>query len=294
MEYRNLGRNTGRFWSKIMRKMIKKITVYSFMTFLCLFSFLQAGCTDELPVDPKLTVIIKADDLIDYSPNWQRFISILQKNDISAGVGVTSNLVASKPATILKIRELSHLTRTDNKPLIEFWNHGYDHSREKETKTEFNNSDYSLQHQHIQMAQKFFADSLHLTAKTFSAPFNNSTSTTLKAVSSFPEINVIMRSERHERYSLARPWVDPNKKRIKPNSKICLNIRFLKLYDVPLTDVENYYKVELNDSYLVIQIHPNPWEENDFADFQRMIDFLKLKKVAFMTPDEYYLYLKNK
>ncbi|HPS10849.1 MAG TPA: hypothetical protein PK664_05710, partial [Paludibacteraceae bacterium] len=67
----------------------------------------------------------------------------------------------------------------------------------------------------------------------------------------------------------------------------------LKLYDVPLTDIENYFKVEINDSYLVIQIHPNPWEDDDFADFQRMIDFLKDKKVTFMTPDEYYQFLKS-
>jgi len=43
----------------------------------------------------------------------------------------------------------------------------------------------------------------------------------------------------------------------------------------------------------VIQIHPNPWEDDDFADFQRMIDFLKDKKVTFMTPDEYYQFLKS-
>ena len=273
--------------------MIKNITIYGFITFFCLFSCLQAGCTDELSVNPKLTVIIKADDLIDYSPNWQQFVSILQKNDISAAVGVTSDLVASKQATIVKIRELSSLTRKDKKPLIEFWNHGYDHSREKDTKTEFNNSNFNQQSQHIRLAQQFFADSLRLTAKTFSAPFNNSTSTSLKAVTSFPEINVIMRSEKHEKYSLTRPWADPNKKRIKSDNKICLNIRFLKLYDVPLTDIENYFKVEINDSYLVIQIHPNPWEDEDFADFQRMIDFLKDKKVTFMTPDEYYQFLKS-
>ncbi|MBP1663599.1 MAG: polysaccharide deacetylase [Bacteroidetes bacterium] len=269
------------------------IKKYCLISLLSLFALLQAGCTDNITPDQPLVVIIKADDFNDYSPNWQRFIAILQQNDISAAAGVSTKLVVSNHAEILNIRELSALRRSDNQPLIEFWNHGYDHAGDNGDSPEFDNSDVDLQKKHLQIAQRFFSDSLHFTAKTFSAPHNRSTAATLHALSGFPELNVIMRYKMHEKYSLKRPWIDPNKKKCKPGDKICLNITYQYLFDIPSTDVENYFKARKKENYLLIQLHPNPWDDNDFNDFQNMISFLKEKNVKFMTPDEYFQYLNR-
>lgn len=285
-----MGRNSGRFWPKIIHSM-NRIKKCCLLSLLSLFALLQAGCSDNITPDQPLVVIIKADDFNDYSTNWQRFFAILQQNDISAAAGVTSTLISSNHSAIIKIRELSGLRRSNNQPLIEFWNHGYDHAGDNGDSPEFDNSDVDLQKKHLQLAQRFFSDSLHIIAKTFSAPHNRSTTATLHALSCIPELNVIMRYKNHEKFSLKRPWIDPNKKKFKPGDKICLNIKFQYLLDIPSTDVENYFKAGEKDNYLLIQLHPNPWDENDFNDFQKMISFLKGKNVKFMTPDEYFQYL---
>ena len=101
-----MGRNSGRFWPKIIHSM-NRIKKCCLLSLLSLFALLQAGCSDNITPDQPLVVIIKADDFNDYSTNWQRFIAILQQNDISAaaywrihtdnkGRKVTSSVVSTE------------------------------------------------------------------------------------------------------------------------------------------------------------------------------------------------------
>lgn len=265
-----------------------------FYILIILAAVLTTSCKDDVIINnDKLVVIIKADDYSDYSPNWQHFFSMLKENDISAGAGVITALTESNYQSIVKIRELSQLKRTDGKPLIEFWNHGYDHAGIDGKSHEFCNTNIYIQELHFKLSQKFFSDSLRFISRTFSAPFNRTNSITIHALASYPEIHTIMRYHSHEKYSIKRPWVDPNKKKVKAGDKVCLNITFQKVYNLPLNDVINYFNTDKKESYLVIQIHPLTWKEDDFTDFQKMIDFLKAKNVIFMTPEEYYEYLKR-
>jgi hypothetical protein len=72
-------------------------------------------------------IILKADDLGNSTPNWDRFISIVSNNNICASIGVIpANITSSDSKS--EIKRLSSLTQLGNNyPIIEFWSHGYSH-----------------------------------------------------------------------------------------------------------------------------------------------------------------------
>ncbi|MCZ7612284.1 MAG: hypothetical protein M5T52_01705 [Ignavibacteriaceae bacterium] len=44
----------------------------------------------------------------------------------------------------------------------------------------------------------------------------------------------------------------------------------------------------VSSNYIVFQIHPNMWDENQFNEFKKIIDFLKEEKCTFILPREFY------
>lgn len=241
-----------------------------------------------------LVVILKADDLGDTTRNWNRFIKILNDDSICAGIGVITKNVHK--STVSEIQKISNINQSNGFPVVEFWNHGYDHInlKEKDAVTEFYNTDFKYQQKHFSIAQHFFSDTLHLTSHSFGAPHNRTTYLTETVIQSFPEINVWQHYSKIENYKLTG-WKDPKFTIIHETDKhIILSIDYLSLMKINLEDFFNNYAKDNMKPYLLIQIHPANWDEATFEKFETLVAFYKLKHATFMTPYQYYQFLHKK
>lgn len=236
-----------------------------------------------------MVVIIKADDLGNMTPNWERFIHMVEKNSICASIGIITSHVTNQNS-IQEIKEITTYQQINGEPVIEFWNHGYDHSGDKNN-SEFFGTSLEYQTDHIKKSQQFFIDSLGINCVTFSTPFNRTSAETYQALTHAPEIHILMTAQKTEIYEKEK-WVEIAKKPSKYNSfRIRLNIQFRSVSDVPLDKIKKHITSINDNAYVVVQIHPNLWDEKDFSDFQDMINLFKRKQVQFMTPQQYYKFL---
>lgn len=263
-----------------------------FITLFFLFSLLLSSCNEDVSLNAPngLIVIIKADDLGETNPTWNKFMKMVEDNEICASVGIITKNVTTNES-IEEIKRVSNILQPNKFPVIEFWNHGYDHYRNGKVH-EFQGTDLLLQNNHIQYVQDFFILNLNLTSKTFSAPYNKTSEETANALRHFPEINVWMCYEKIEnRYQ--KSWKDPKKKLITlTDLNIMLNVDYLYVNSFPIDKVISNYKYDKKKPYILIQIHPGGWDDSEFAKFKELIDFYKIgNRATFMTPYQYYQYL---
>lgn len=225
----------------------------------------------------KQFVILKADDLVSDSETifpyrWNNFIDYIEKQKIKASIGVIGNSLAyGSPAYFNKIKEYHH------KGIIEFWNHGYDHlingiNSNGEKYHEFKNSPLQYQKAQIERTQSLAKSKLGFYFKTFGAPANGIDQNTLQAIDSDKTLKIwFFGNPESKSYNLVR------------NSKS--EIEF---------PVHNPDFVKFKENYdpaaelLVLQIHPNSWDELRFQEFYQVVDFLKALQVTFINPFEYY------
>ena len=110
-----------------------------YLFFLILITCIFISCIDDVSQhQPKaLIVILKADDFGDTTANWNRFIKKIIDDSICASIGVISKNVHEN--SIPEIQRISTLHQVNGSPVIEFWNHGYDHLNLKsnDEETEF-------------------------------------------------------------------------------------------------------------------------------------------------------------
>lgn len=228
----------------------------------------------------KQIVILKADDFTvsgssGISPNWRRFIQIVFRNDIKAGLGLIGNsLVGDNSEYQELIREMDRSER------FEFWNHGYEHvigaiDSEGNVYYEFKNTPLEYQAEHLIRTQNLAKDKLGLTLHTFGAPGNAIDNNTAVALSNAPEIKV---------------WLFGMEIGGKLSLKRLGEIEFPTLFPVYSRFVQEY---DSTTDCQVYQIHPNSWDEQRFDEFSKIIDFLISREVFFFKPYEYYLALKK-
>ena len=268
------------------------MTKYIYIIIILISNFFICSCTEDISQNAPngLVVILKADDLGETTANWNRFMKIIEDDSICAGIGVIANNVKTESSKI-EIQRESALKQKNNFSIIEFWNHGYDHSKIR-GKTEFDGTDFDFQMNHIQKAQKFFTDSLHLSSHCFGAPFNRTTHITDEVLKSFPEINIWQCYEDIEKQHHSE-WKDPDKKIIKSEDQhILLNVNYLYYHGFPIDNILNNYEKDKNKPYILIQIHPAVWNDKNFDSFEKLIHFYKTnKRATFMTPYQYYQFL---
>ena len=241
-----------------------------------------------------LIVILKADDLGDTTANWNRFIKRLVDDSICAGIGIISKNVHD--SSIPEIQRISTINQVDGSPVVEFWNHGYDHLnlKKNDKETEFFNTSYDYQYTHFQLAQHFFADSLHIICHAFGSPHNRCDSKTDSVISHFPEINVWQQYTRLERYD-RKVWKDPKHEIItNTDQHIVLSIDYLSLKSLNASGFEKNFRNDNEKPYILIQIHPAICTDAMFTNFENLVQFYKKRpNTRFMTPYQYFNYLHN-
>jgi peptidoglycan/xylan/chitin deacetylase (PgdA/CDA1 family) len=220
-------------------------------------------------------IILKADDLIYddkkiVSDNWTRFLHYAVSKKIKASVGLICNSLETEDGRYFGL--LQYLDRTG---YIELWNHGYDHRLDAqhpdgELYDEFRNSSLDFQKEQLRKAQTLADEKLNITLRTFGAPGNAIDSNTISALKEFDEIKV---------------WFFG----LEDSDKLVLGRSAEMEYPTGKPDynsfVQNY---DPSKEYLVFQIHPNQWDEDQFDEFKKIISYLKDFQTTFILPYEYY------
>lgn len=223
----------------------------------------------------KQLVFLKADDL-EYdranviSPRWQAFIELVKSKKIKASLGlIGTSLEKGSIEYFAVIKRLSKSGR------FEIWNHGYTHTLQNfgesgEIYNEFQNTAYAYQKDHLLKTQHLSKSKLGLTLRTFGAPGNRIDANTIIALDEIAELKV---------WYFGLP--DASKLVLKRVSELEFPVghpdfaQFVERYN-PAID------------YLVLQLHPNAWNDAQFAEFEKTIDFLIKQNVTFINPYEYY------
>ena len=223
----------------------------------------------------KQLIILKADDLIYdktkvISENWTRFLHCVVSDKIKTSVGLIVNSLETEDERYSGL--LKYLNKTG---YIEFWIHGYDHrlgavKSNGELYDEFRNSSLDFQKEQIRKAIDLSKEKLDITMRTFGAPGNAIDSNTVVALDSFDEIKV---------------WFFG----LEGSQKLVLGRNAEMEYPVGNPDFNSFVRDHDTDSpYIVFQIHPNMWNENQFDEFKKIISYLKEQKLTFILPYEYY------
>jgi len=220
-------------------------------------------------------IILKADDL-NYddkkivSDNWTRFLHYAVSEKIKSSVGLICNSLETEDGRYFGL--LQYLDRTG---YIELWNHGYDHRLyakhpDGELYDEYRNSSLEFQKEQLRKAQTLAEEKLNITLRTFGAPGNAIDSTTISALQTFDEIKVwFFGPSDSGKFVLGRS-ADMEYPTGKPDYN---------------SFVQNY---DASKEYLIYQIHPNQWDEEQFEEFKRIISYLKEHQSTFILPYEYY------
>lgn len=246
---------------------------------------------DENPelISQPLFILIKADDFDQATERWDKFIELARDEDIPINIGVISKDINHK--TILKMREYALLRQKRNaKPLIEFWNHGYDHSKNGDIK-EFSGTPLQQQYEHIRKVQLFFSDSIGLICHSFGAPYNALSNETFLVLREFSEIKVIFGLSLRKNSNNSE-WLDlKNENTSIENRRLYLSIDYDSANSFPsdsATKIINSYTQYSQNPYVIIQVHPRIWKDEDLNNFKQLIRFLKQKNTEFMTSYSYW------
>jgi peptidoglycan/xylan/chitin deacetylase (PgdA/CDA1 family) len=251
--------------------------MYKITTIILVLLFMTSGT-----IYPAAKVILKLDDAgalngkVD--PNFKRAMEYLIQNQIKFSIGIYGRNVDNLTKNALE--PFINATDSLDNNLCEVWHHGLDHII-----PEFSGHPYSYQKEHFDKMTQLIKDKLGIQMHSFGTPGITSDSVTNKVISEDPNYKVFM-------LSTISPPV--------PNGVLYLyhNVPLEIITGNPSYDsfVNNYnYLQNIYKDYMIIQGHPNSWNDERFEQFKRVIDFLKLKKVEFVLPYDYYrsLTLKN-
>lgn len=224
----------------------------------------------------KRKIILKLDDVIvkNENSNGLPTLNYIKDKKIKASFG----LVASRnDASILSVfDDYLNAKNEDGERLIEIWNHGYDHIN-----PEFDGTGYAYQKQHFNDADQILNNLLRIKMTTFGAPFNHTDETTNLIISENSNYKLVF---------FTYPAPDSNLGIINLKNRVNIengtgnpDFEFF---------VSNYNNFKDNYSdYMVLQGHPNVWNENHLDEFKKIVEFLIAEDCEFILPYDYYLEL---
>ncbi len=229
--------------------------------------------TAEAAAAGKQIILLKLDDIVQdknenlaISPRWQKMADFIQKNKLRAGFGIIgASLEKDNPAYIKWIKD-------QHEKGIEFWHHGYDQGG----KGEFEKGTMEEQKAILEKTEKLAKEKLGFTLPAFGPHYTATTDETEKALEAIPEIKIWLYGPKNPKYykklsiprylGLENPTFVPDFQKFKAS----------------------YEKLEGKQEVLVLQGHPNGWDDTKFSGFVKIIEFLRSKNCVFMTPSEYY------
>jgi len=205
-----------------------------------------------------MKVILKADDLAGYPgknkivpQRWQKFVSIIRKFNKQANIGIIGN------SLIFDNKEYFEWIR-NNSDIIEYFNHGFLHRQfnfDGETYQEFNSTSKEYQINLLDYTNRLFKEKVGLEFITFGAPYNAVDTNTNLALK---EVGLKIG------FFLKDGFEGVN---IKKENRVELEV------PVHRVNLNAFKKNFIEQDYIVIQIHPNSWNDKEFKEFE---EFMKL------------------
>ncbi len=226
-------------------------------------------------------VILKLDDLR-YNPShlkgvpsgWINVYNYLNEQDIHAGFGIIAS--ASVEPSEAHIEFIQELVSNGH----ELWHHGWDHRRAGEW-GEFCGHSYQRQKSHFERALTHVKATYGVTMQSFGTPYNCSDESLTRVFEEQSQVKVLMFADDPKpanALSLDR-WVNIEAQTGQPNFEYFID----------------QFQENQNRDYYVLQAHPKNWNKgsDSLREFKKIITFLRDRKHRFMTPYEYYEFVKN-
>ncbi len=237
-----------------------------------------------------LPIVIKANALTvrpdgSLPPRWEKFAAYLNDRRLKFSIGVitysldtTSQSYFAWAVDTSKENYFAWIKEQHASGLVEFWHHGYNHHQWLQNGSdvfEFKGSGYDHQLEHLKQGQDLAREHLGFVFTTFGAPFNATDSDTVRVLAKDTDIRVWLYGnpadsagktilDRDPQVNIEHPIFVPN---------------FEKF-------AAGYAASSASRRYYVIEGHPAQWNDTQFAEFERIIDFLVAHDARFVTPTE--------
>ncbi|MCX6584333.1 MAG: hypothetical protein NT166_29515 [Candidatus Aminicenantes bacterium] len=235
-----------------------------------------AGIRASIPPGPgyktasdsqKPVIIFKADDFGNDTAS-RRFIDYLETHPhLRASLGINAY-------RLLEDSFRERLIELSQNPQLEIWNHGWTHSCVRDGMGEFLGKNYEVQLLRLRQSQQLIRDKLGIRCRIFGAPCNGIDENTSRAMADIDEFDIWLYGKSNTNKFCLKRTIDIEYPTMRPNYE-----KFTAAYNK--LDLEHCY-------YLLLQLHPPWWDDNDWSEFEKILDFLYRQDVVFMTITGYY------
>jgi peptidoglycan/xylan/chitin deacetylase (PgdA/CDA1 family) len=218
--------------------------------------------------------IIKADDVRQETKNWQRFFDLSREKGVKVSAGIICNSLEGDNK-----KYSDWLNKLQASGWVEFWNHGWDHSRGKETKgkstSEFSKSGYPHQKKHFDDSQAIMKRVLGSEPIALGTGYNAVDSDTVKVMNESSTLRIFFGYSNPD--GLKDTVVAPMKLKGEHDGTGKPNFQKFK----------EDYQQKKNLTFTAIQFHPNGFSPQHFDEYSKILDFLISEGWTFMLPKEY-------
>lgn len=249
---------------------MRSLTCLSAILLCC--AALPAG--DAAPPAARVPVVmLKLDDVTRLTERWKRAADFIAAEGLKANFGVINSALEREDAP--RDAWVKALAAAGT---IEFWHHGYDekYPHDEQHKGEFEGSGYDLQLKALQRGQELAKLRFGFEYVAFGPHWSGTDADTDRALEAVPGLQVVF-------------FYGPKKG--STSSKILIERR-MEL-EVPLFKPNpeavqaRFEKVGRTFDYIALQGHPNQWDDERFANFQKAVRYLKEQGCRFVTVGEW-------
>jgi peptidoglycan/xylan/chitin deacetylase (PgdA/CDA1 family) len=244
------------------------------LTVVAAFAPLRAA--ESPPNASQQIILLKLDDVVaahsgkaPVSARWQRIADFLKTNNIKGSFGIICESLEKDNAAYFQWIKDIH-----DAGLIEFWCHGY-HMKSASEPGEFDHGTVEEQKAALEKSERLAKEKLGFPLPAFGPHWSATTEATDEAVQAVPEIRIWLYAPPGLKYfnrlalervmGLENPTFVPDPAKFKAT----------------------YERSPSKREVLVLQGHPDQWDDTRWAGFVEIIEFLKSKNVVFSTPSDY-------
>lgn len=234
-------------------------------------------------IQAQQVILLKLDDVIarrvgtkPVSDRWLKVHDYLKAQNIKGSFGIITESLEKENSLYF-----GWLKEVQAAGLIEFWMHGY-HMKTVSEPGEFEHGTAEEQRAILAKGERLAKEKLGFTLTAFGPHWSGTTDATDEAMEQLPEVTIWLygpeKPKFYSRLSIPRVMALENPTFVPDAEK------FKTFYEAKAAKRE----------VLVLQGHPDQWDDKRWEGFTKIIEFLKSKNVVFMTPSEYLQKAKTK
>lgn len=235
---------------------------------------LASVCVSTAADKPQKIAIIKADDVRGKNAKWDRFFAVSKERGVKVSAGIICNSLQGDKGDYFEWLRKHHASG-----FVEFWNHGWDHKQwetdDGKKLREFSGCGYDHQKKHFEDSQKFMKKALGVSPVAFGAPYNAIDDDTKKVMKESADMRLLFC---YKVKGLDDKVLAPMRLRGEGDGTGRPNFEKFKL---------DYAKKQKGLTLTSIQFHPPYFKDQHFAEYIKILDFLKADGWSFVLPAEY-------